>query len=101
MRSGKMERKVYCKAHCIISAARLKSFTSVVRFEVSSIMSSPLEISDNCLLFQFVWDNADFNTQTLDEDNDGEPILSDDLVEASLSLHVEEDTDVAPEDIRP
>ncbi|GBL87180.1 hypothetical protein AVEN_270470-1 [Araneus ventricosus] len=27
-----------------------------------------------------------------DEDDDGEPILPDDLVEASLSLHVEEDT---------
>ncbi|GBM32978.1 hypothetical protein AVEN_263474-1 [Araneus ventricosus] len=36
-----------------------------------------------------------------DEDDDDEPIRLDDLVEASLSLHVEEDTDDLPKDIGP
>ncbi|GBO01663.1 hypothetical protein AVEN_39388-1, partial [Araneus ventricosus] len=36
-----------------------------------------------------------------DEDDDGEPILPDDLVEASLSLHVEEDTGDLSKDIGP
>ncbi|GBM31916.1 hypothetical protein AVEN_74222-1 [Araneus ventricosus] len=76
------------------------SCTEVVRLEVSSIMSSPVEISDK-LFSQFVYGNADLNTQALDENNDGESILPDDLVEASLSLHVEEDTEDVPEDIGP
>ncbi|GBL72038.1 hypothetical protein AVEN_115063-1 [Araneus ventricosus] len=69
-------------------------------YQVSSITNSPVEISDK-LFSQFVHDNADFNTQTLDYHDDGEPILPDDLVEASLSLHVAEDADDAPEDIGP
>ena len=36
-----------------------------------------------------------------DEDDDGEPVLPDDLLEASLSLDVEEDIDDLPEDIGP
>ncbi|GBO37303.1 hypothetical protein AVEN_107268-1 [Araneus ventricosus] len=36
-----------------------------------------------------------------DEDDDDEPILPDDLVEASLSLRVEEDTDDLPKYIGP
>ncbi|GBM18714.1 hypothetical protein AVEN_9008-1 [Araneus ventricosus] len=50
------------------------------------------------------WDNSKNRKIQIinsDEDDDGEPILPDDLVEASLSLHVEEDTYDLPEDIQP
>ncbi|GBO10734.1 hypothetical protein AVEN_165122-1 [Araneus ventricosus] len=36
-----------------------------------------------------------------EDDDDDEPIMPDDLVEASLSLHFEEDTDDLPKDIGP
>ncbi|GBL99435.1 hypothetical protein AVEN_68739-1 [Araneus ventricosus] len=50
------------------------------------------------------WDN--YNNRMIqeinsDEDDDDEPILPDHLVEASLSLHVEEDSDDLPKDIGP
>ncbi|GBO27011.1 hypothetical protein AVEN_238043-1 [Araneus ventricosus] len=45
------------------------------------------------------WDNCDNRKiQVINSDED-EPILSDDLVEASLSLNLEEDTDDLPKDI--
>ncbi|GBM98905.1 hypothetical protein AVEN_201019-1 [Araneus ventricosus] len=44
------------------------SSTEAVRFEVSSIISSSLEINDKAVS-QFAYDNADFNVQTLDEYN--------------------------------
>ncbi|GBL91669.1 hypothetical protein AVEN_71323-1 [Araneus ventricosus] len=50
------------------------------------------------------WDNCnDRKIQVInsDEDDDGGPILPDDMVEASLSSHVEEDPDDLPEDIGP
>ncbi|GBN74080.1 hypothetical protein AVEN_107552-1 [Araneus ventricosus] len=52
------------------------------------------------------WDNCNNRkTQVInsdeDDDDDDEPIRLDDLVEASLSLHVEEDTDDLPKDIGP
>ncbi|GBO28443.1 hypothetical protein AVEN_103963-1 [Araneus ventricosus] len=46
------------------------------------------------------WDNCiNRKIQVINSDDDDEPILSDQLVEASLSLHVEEDTDDLPKDI--
>ncbi|GBL84409.1 hypothetical protein AVEN_117175-1 [Araneus ventricosus] len=50
------------------------------------------------------WDNCNnrkIQVINSDEDDDDEPIRLDDLVEASLSLHVEEDTDDLPKDIGP
>ncbi|GBM01899.1 hypothetical protein AVEN_77565-1 [Araneus ventricosus] len=48
------------------------------------------------VLYPHCWDNCnDRGIQVINsvEDDNGEPILPDDLVKASLSLHVEEDTD--------
>ncbi|GBM30490.1 hypothetical protein AVEN_34244-1 [Araneus ventricosus] len=47
------------------------------------------------MLYPHCWGNCNnrgIQVINSDEDDDGEPILPDDLVEASLSLHVEEDT---------
>ncbi|GBM19013.1 hypothetical protein AVEN_172485-1 [Araneus ventricosus] len=47
------------------------------------------------MLYSDCWGNCNnrgIQVINSDEDDDGEPILPDDLVEASLSLHVEEDT---------
>ncbi|GBM74587.1 hypothetical protein AVEN_228043-1, partial [Araneus ventricosus] len=46
------------------------------------------------MLYPHCWGNCNnrgIQVINSDEDDDGEPILPDDLVEASLSLHVEED----------
>lgn len=92
----KWKKKCTSLAHYVISAARLRSFLSPIQigvstfiykkfrsrrlidslgygtsyaeantFELSSIMCDPFEISRNSFS-QFVCDNADFNTQTLD-----------------------------------
>ncbi|GBN76447.1 hypothetical protein AVEN_147681-1 [Araneus ventricosus] len=53
-----------------------------------------LHCRDNC-------NNRKIQEINSDEDDDDEPILPDHLVEASLSLHVEEDTDELPKDIGP
>ncbi|GBM22852.1 hypothetical protein AVEN_202127-1 [Araneus ventricosus] len=50
------------------------------------------------------WDNCNnrkIQVINSDDDDDVEPILPDHLVEASLSLHDEEDTDYLPKDIGP
>ncbi|GBM10480.1 hypothetical protein AVEN_109287-1 [Araneus ventricosus] len=50
------------------------------------------------------WDNCNnrkIQVIKIDDDDDDEPILLDHLVEASLSFHVEEDTDDLPKDIGP
>ncbi|GBN71420.1 hypothetical protein AVEN_19070-1 [Araneus ventricosus] len=47
------------------------------------------------MLYPYCWGNCNnrgIQVINSDEDDDGEPKLPDDLVEASLSLHVEEDT---------
>ncbi|GBN05256.1 hypothetical protein AVEN_116386-1 [Araneus ventricosus] len=44
------------------------SYTEAMLFEVSAIMRSPLHIDDKAFS-QFVFDNADFNKQTLDGHN--------------------------------
>ncbi|GBN05681.1 hypothetical protein AVEN_22949-1 [Araneus ventricosus] len=47
------------------------------------------------MLYPHCWGNCNnrgIQVINSDDDDDGEPILPDDLVEASLSLHVEEDT---------
>ncbi|GBN79879.1 hypothetical protein AVEN_204926-1 [Araneus ventricosus] len=44
------------------------SYTEAMLFKVSAIMRSPLHIDDNAFS-QFDFDNADFNTQTLDGHN--------------------------------
>ncbi|GBM29838.1 hypothetical protein AVEN_110352-1 [Araneus ventricosus] len=47
------------------------------------------------MLYPHCWGNCNnrgIQVINSDEDDDGEPILPDDLVEASLSLHVEKDT---------
>lgn len=98
----KWKRKSIALAHCIVAAARPKSFisslqvgisaflfqkygsrrlidilsslgycssyTEAMMFEVSAIMRPPLNIDDSAFS-QFVFDNADFNTQTLDGHN--------------------------------
>ncbi|GBN61058.1 hypothetical protein AVEN_183883-1, partial [Araneus ventricosus] len=56
------------------------------------------------MLYPHCWGNCNNRgTQVInsDEDDDGEPILPDDLVEASLSLHVEEDTGDLSKNIGP
>ncbi|GBN19721.1 hypothetical protein AVEN_35545-1, partial [Araneus ventricosus] len=47
------------------------------------------------------WDNCNNRKIQVINSDDDEPIVSDDLVEASLSLHFEEDTDDLPKDIGP
>ncbi|GBN46003.1 hypothetical protein AVEN_72422-1 [Araneus ventricosus] len=48
------------------------------------------------------WDNCNNRKiQVINSDKDDEPMLPNHLVEASLSFHVEEDTDYLPKDIRP
>jgi hypothetical protein len=94
----KWKKKSIAFAHSIIAAARPKSFlsslqvgvaaflfqkygsrrlsslgfcssyTEAMLFEVSAIMRSPLDIDDKSFS-QFVFDNADFNTQALDGHN--------------------------------
>ncbi|GBN32687.1 hypothetical protein AVEN_44274-1, partial [Araneus ventricosus] len=56
------------------------------------------------VLYPHCWDNCSnrgIQVINSDEDDDGEPILPDDLVEASLLLHVEEDTSDLSKDIGP
>ncbi|GBO40971.1 hypothetical protein AVEN_21899-1 [Araneus ventricosus] len=56
------------------------------------------------ILFLHCWDNCNnrkIQVINSDEDDDDEPILPDHLVETSLSLHVEEDTNNLPKDIGP
>ncbi|GBM85694.1 hypothetical protein AVEN_95203-1 [Araneus ventricosus] len=56
------------------------------------------------VLYPHCWGNCNsrgIQVINSDEDDDGEPILSDDLVEASLCLHVEEDTSDLSKDIGP
>ncbi|GBO31669.1 hypothetical protein AVEN_135359-1, partial [Araneus ventricosus] len=45
--------------------------------------------------------NREIQVINSDEEEDGKPILPDDLVEASLSLHVEDDTGDLSKDIGP
>ncbi|GBO46835.1 hypothetical protein AVEN_119630-1 [Araneus ventricosus] len=54
------------------------------------------------VLYPHCWSNCNnrrIEVINSDEDDDGEPILPDNLVEASLSVHVEEDTGDLSKDI--
>ncbi|GBN14255.1 hypothetical protein AVEN_23746-1 [Araneus ventricosus] len=56
------------------------------------------------VLYPHCWGNCNnrgIQVINSDEDDDGEPILPEDLVEASLSLHVEGDTGDLSKDIGP
>nr|GBO41318.1 hypothetical protein AVEN_252633-1 [Araneus ventricosus] len=56
------------------------------------------------VLYPHCWDNRnnrEIQVINSNEDDDGEPTLSDDLVEACLFLHVEEDTGDLSKDIEP
>lgn len=68
------------------------SYTEATLFEVSAIMRAPLSIDDNAFS-QFVFDNADFNTLTLD---------GNDTFHAMGGIHcVTPKTAIAPDQIIP
>ena len=50
---------------CIESLAYVAPYHEILKFETAAILHGPLKINFDAF-FQFIFDNADFNSQTLD-----------------------------------